>query len=210
MLNGKLSIPKKIYYAIKYAYSNYERDAYMKSQKYFHLGKESIVEDGVIVSHPDRLHIGNFCRIQSGVKLHSMGGISIGDNVGIGYGTIIVSFIHNYNYCKKIPYDETIFLKPVNIQNYVWIGWNVKINPGVEIGEGTIVGMGAVVTSDTPPLSIVIGNPAKVVGYRSKDAYYKCKEDKSFHNHFIKEFDERIPLMVKRKHNKLLKYFKII
>lgn len=202
-------IPNKIYHALKYAYSMYEHETEKNLHNIFHLGRESIVENGVIVSHPERLHIGNLCRIQSGVKLHSMGGIHIGDNVGIGYGTIIVSFIHNYNYCKKIPYDDTIYLKPVKINNYVWIGWNAMINPGVEIGEGTIVGMGAVVTSDTPPLSVVIGNPAKVVGYRSKEAYNKCKKQKSFHNHFIIKFDERIPLMMKRKYNVILKEFNI-
>ena len=47
-----------------------------------------------------------------------------------------------------------------------WIGSNVTLLPGVEIGRGAIVGSGSVVRSSVPPYSIVIGNPAKIVGFK--------------------------------------------
>lgn len=58
--------------------------------------------------------------------------------------------------------------KKVVIDNGVWIGSRVTILPGVHIGEGAIVGAGAVVTKDVPPYSIVGGNPARVIKYRKK------------------------------------------
>ena len=60
-------------------------------------------------------------------------------------------------------------VKPIFIEDYVWIGMRVSIAPGVRIGEGAILGMGSVIFEDVPPLAIVIGNPAKILTYRSKE-----------------------------------------
>ena len=56
--------------------------------------------------------------------------------------------------------------KPVYIGNNCWIGGRVTILPGVKIGDGSIIGAGAVVTKDVPENSIVAGNPAVVVKKR--------------------------------------------
>ena len=55
--------------------------------------------------------------------------------------------------------------KEVVIDDDAWIGCNSIILKGVKIGKGCIVAAGSVVTKDTPPFSIVAGNPAKVVKY---------------------------------------------
>lgn len=55
---------------------------------------------------------------------------------------------------------------PTRIGNDVWIGDNACVRAGVGIGDGAIVGMGAVVTADTPAYAIVGGNPARVLRYR--------------------------------------------
>jgi acetyltransferase-like isoleucine patch superfamily enzyme len=52
---------------------------------------------------------------------------------------------------------------PVVINDKAWIGFNVSVLKGVTIGEGAVVGACAVVTSDVPPYSVVVGNPARVV-----------------------------------------------
>lgn len=53
-----------------------------------------------------------------------------------------------------------------HIGNDVWIGANVMLMPGVTLGDGSIVGAGAIVTRDVPPYAIVAGSPAKVIRYR--------------------------------------------
>ena len=55
---------------------------------------------------------------------------------------------------------------PVSIGNDVWIGGRVIILPGVNIGDGCIIGAGAVVTKDIPSYCVAVGVPAKVVRHR--------------------------------------------
>ena len=57
---------------------------------------------------------------------------------------------------------------PIKICDNVWIGRDARILKGVTIGEGSIVALGAIVTKDVPPYSIVAGNPASVVKYLSQ------------------------------------------
>lgn len=52
----------------------------------------------------------------------------------------------------------------------MWIASRATFLPGVTIGKGSVVASGAIVTKDVPPLSIVAGVPAKVIGKREEDA----------------------------------------
>ena len=54
----------------------------------------------------------------------------------------------------------------VVIGNDVWVGHGSLIISGVEIGDGAVVGAGSVVRRDVPPYAIVVGNPARVTGFR--------------------------------------------
>ena len=54
----------------------------------------------------------------------------------------------------------------VIIKNDVWIGANSVIMPNITIGNGAIIGAGAVVTKDVPDYAIVAGVPAKIIKYR--------------------------------------------
>jgi virginiamycin A acetyltransferase len=66
-------------------------------------------------------------------------------------------------YCK----DDRISYTPLEIGNDVWIGHNAIIMPHVNrIGDGAVIGAGAVVHTDVPPFAIMVGNPARPVKYR--------------------------------------------
>jgi acetyltransferase-like isoleucine patch superfamily enzyme len=54
-------------------------------------------------------------------------------------------------------------VRPIHIERNVWIGFDCCVLPGVNIGEGSIVGARSVVAQDVPPYTIVAGNPARVI-----------------------------------------------
>jgi acetyltransferase-like isoleucine patch superfamily enzyme len=100
--------------------------------------------------------------------------IEIGNDVMISWGVTIVDHnshaiafsqraedVVNWRAGKK---DWThVKIAPVKIGDRVWIGFNAIILKGVTIGEGAIVGAGAVVTKDVPAWTIVAGNPARII-----------------------------------------------
>lgn len=117
----------------------------------------------------------------NGMTVNGIGRVVIGDNFHSGTDCLIISSIHNYNFGKAIPYDDTHIEKPVFIHDNVWLGDRVTILGNVTIGEGAIVQAGAVVVKDVPMCAIVGGNPAQVFKYRNIDHYNHLKNKRSFH-----------------------------
>ena len=130
------------------------------------IGKSVSFAPGSKISYGRRIIIGNNTFIGPQCILNGFGGLTFGNSVFLGPHVIIMSFNHNYNSGRTIPYDHRKIKKPVTIEDFVWIGAGVCITPGVTIGEGAIVGMGAVVSNDVPSQAIVGGNPATIIKYR--------------------------------------------
>ncbi len=118
----------------------------------------------------DGVFIGENCLIDA------IGGFQLGNFCALASHTTILTLDHYYRDTESIPWGEVRTIKPVVIEDYVWIGMNVSILPGVKIGEGAIVGLGAIVPKDVPPLAIVVGNPARIVGHRDEKEYYALKK----------------------------------
>jgi acetyltransferase-like isoleucine patch superfamily enzyme len=90
----------------------------------------------------------------------------IEDYVGIGPGTKILGSMHK-GVPTDIPVIQTdLMIKPIRICRGCDIGVNAVILPGITIGEGAIVGAGAVVTKDVKPKTVVAGVPAKILKKR--------------------------------------------
>lgn len=117
----------------------------------------------------------------NGMIINGYGEVEFGDNFHSGTGCLIITSNHNYDFGKKIPYDETHILKKVIIGDNVWFGDRVIILGNVTIGEGAIIQAGAVVIKDVPTGAIVGGNPAKVFKYRNMEHYYDLKSKQLFH-----------------------------
>jgi maltose O-acetyltransferase len=91
-------------------------------------------------------------------------------------GPDVVIHTRNHRHDRiDIPMCQQGFgeMKPVIIEDDVWLGERVIILPGVTIGKGSIIGAGAVVAKNVPPYSIAVGNPALVVKKRSGMASQK-------------------------------------
>jgi len=113
------------------------------------------------------ISIGNDSRIH-GSCIHAYKSVSIGKGCLIAGNTNIfdahghpLSFENVSN--RVFRHDTQNEAKPVTISDYVWIGFNSIILPGVTIGEGSIVAAGSVVTKNVPSYCVVGGNPAKVL-----------------------------------------------
>lgn len=103
--------------------------------------------------------IGNNVCLKCGVYLWD--GLRVGNDVFIGPNA---SFC-NDRYPRAGVHDERRTLLKTTIKDGASIGTGAVILPGVTIGERAIVGAGAVVLKDVPPNAIVVGNPARIVGY---------------------------------------------
>jgi virginiamycin A acetyltransferase len=109
----------------------------------------------------DKLIIGKFCMIASGVEF-IMNGANHLVNAMSSYpfaifGEAWAGAMEGKNYPQK---------GNIVIGSDVWIGYQATILSGVTVGHGSIIGSKSVVASDVPPYSIVAGNPARIIRKR--------------------------------------------
>lgn len=146
------------------------------------VGLGTYIGDGSYISNSK---IGRFCSIAENVR------IAIGNHPTSVFVTTFPSFYYNtesqigFTFHKDNPLYEGLSKHPdgemdyqVVIGNDVWIGCNCIILGGVKIGDGAIIGAGAVVTKDVAPFSIVAGVPAKEIKYRFTEEQIKFLEIK--------------------------------
>ncbi|MBK8814672.1 MAG: N-acetyltransferase [Methylococcaceae bacterium] len=143
--------------------------------------------EGVSIYHPNLVNlygckigaeskIGSFVEIQKGASVgarckissHTFicEGVDIGDGVFVGHGVMFT----NDTYPKAVDAEGRLQTEAdwklirTQVKNLVSIGSNATILCGITIGEGALIGAGAVVTKDVPDYAIVAGVPARVVG----------------------------------------------
>lgn len=109
----------------------------------------TLIEDDVI--------IGNNVTVKSGVYIWD--GTRIEDNVFLGPNATLTNDLMP----RSKQYPDSF--SGITLKKDSSIGANATLLPGVTIGEGAMVGAGAVVTKDIPDYAIVVGNPAKIIRY---------------------------------------------
>lgn len=119
------------------------------------IGEDCNICDNVFVENDVRM--GDRVTVKCGVQLWD--GVTLEDDVFIGPNATFTNDI--FPRSKKFPdkFARTIVRRGASI------GANATILPGITIEQGAMIGAGAVVTRSVPPNAIVVGNPAKIVGY---------------------------------------------
>jgi maltose O-acetyltransferase len=108
-----------------------------------------------------RLRIGALCYLTTPLFIDLTAAVSIGDRVGIGHHTVLITSQHEIG-----PPEQRMgpaHGKPIVIGDGAWIGARVTILPGVTIGPGAVVGAGSLVTTDIPANAVAAGVPARVM-----------------------------------------------
>jgi acetyltransferase-like isoleucine patch superfamily enzyme len=151
------------------------------------VGSALNINPGVGMRHPETFEIGDsvFIGAQSFLQGRFDGRLRIGnhvwigpqsyfdardltleDYVGWGPGAKVLGSTHTGQPIDLPIIQTDLEIRPVLVQKWADIGTNATLLPGVTVGEGSIVGAGAVVTRDVPPYAVVAGVPAKIIRIR--------------------------------------------
>ena len=106
------------------------------------------------------VHIGNRVKIQNGVSVYH--GVTLEDDVFIGPNVAFTNDFYPRAFNGDYDVRETLVKRGASI------GANATIVCGNTLGEYCMVGSGSVVTRDIPPFALVVGNPARQIGYVCK------------------------------------------
>jgi UDP-2-acetamido-3-amino-2,3-dideoxy-glucuronate N-acetyltransferase len=117
------------------------------------IGKDCNICENVFIEN--NVVIGDRVTIKNGVQIWD--GITIEDDVFIGPNATFT----NDRYPKSRNSDY--LMERTIVKRKASVGANATILPGISIGQGALIGAGAVVTRNVPDFSVVIGNPAKVI-----------------------------------------------
>jgi acetyltransferase-like isoleucine patch superfamily enzyme len=142
---------------------------------------------GLVLKHPETVEIGDsvflgsqtmiqgrydgMCRIGDHVWIGPQAYIDarnliMEDYVGWGPGAKILGSTHTGDPIDAPIIATDLIIKPVVVGYGADVGTNATVLPGIHIGANSIVGAGAVVTSDVPEYAVVAGVPAKIIRYR--------------------------------------------
>ena len=196
MKNGKQPDPDVIH-----PIAGYDKEIYVKPavrNPNIIVGEFTYIADSEFEGHVtnfypwsrDKLIIGKFSQIAAGVEFvmndanHQMNTVT----------TFPFYTLEGWEMNVPDP-SEMPFKGDTIIGNDVWIGQNAVILPGVQIGDGTIIGANSIVGSDVDPYTIVVGNPAKPLRKRFDDELIELLLHFKWWDRSINEINSLIPLL---------------
>lgn len=125
------------------------------------VGTGVVIHPGVNIKFPWRLSIGDHSWIGQRVWLDNLDQLTIGNNVVISQGALIIQGSHDY---KRIDYPT--YSKPVVLEDGSWIGAGAIVTLGVTVRSHAVLAVGSVATKDLEAYTIYQGNPAVPVRER--------------------------------------------
>ena len=196
MKDGKMPDPNVIH-----PIAGYDKEIYVKptiTNSNIIVGVFTYIADSEFESHVthfypwsrDKLIIGKFCQIATGVEFvmndanHQMNSVS----------TFPFYTLEGWDMDAPAASDMT-FKGNTVIGNDVWIGQKAVILPGVNIGDGAIIGANSVVGSNVAPYTIVAGNPAKLIRKRFDDELIGLMLRFKWWDKSVEEINSLIPIL---------------
>ena len=126
------------------------------------IGQNVVVSPGVV--------LGRNCKIQNNVSIYT--GVRCGDDVFLGPSMVFTNVINPRSaVSRKDEYKDTFIRRGASV------GANATIVCGNTLGEYCLIGAGSVVTKDVPAFALMVGNPARRIGWVSRNGE-KLKFDK--------------------------------
>ncbi|MEG1479670.1 MAG: putative colanic acid biosynthesis acetyltransferase [Kiritimatiellia bacterium] len=125
------------------------------------IGKHCFVPANVKIWAPWNITLGDYVALGAHTELYSVARITIGSAVTISQGAYLCTASHDISYRLK-----PLITKPITIGNFCWVCADSAILPGVNLGEGSVAGLRAVVTKSVSPWTVVAGNPARKIRKR--------------------------------------------
>ena len=126
-----------------------------------HISRDTVILAGVgktVINERVSIGVGSF--------IYGSGGVEIGKDSGLADHVRVMAGGHRYKDASKLIRLQEPWAKKTIIGQDVWLGSSVIVLGRVTIGDGAVVGAGAVVTKPIPNYSVAVGVPAKVVGKR--------------------------------------------
>lgn len=125
------------------------------------VGKNCYITPNFFCDYGCNIELGDNVYMNANCVILDCAKVTIGDNTFIGPNVQLYTPIHPMDYKTRNTFIE--WAKPITIGKNCWLGGSVIVLPGVKIGDGCVIGAGAVVTKDIPANSLAVGNPAKIV-----------------------------------------------
>ncbi len=126
------------------------------------LGKGCHIYPRAVIWAPWNLVCGDQVGVADGAILYNQAPITIGNRTVISQGSHLCTGSHDYDH-PGFP----LFAKPIRVGNQSWIAAECFVHPGVEIGDGTVVGARSVVNKNLPAWTVCAGHPCMPVKQRA-------------------------------------------
>lgn len=125
------------------------------------LGESCWIEPPLRVAYGTHIHIGNHFYANFNLTVVDDATVTIGNNVMIAPNVTLATAGHPIDPDIRITGQQ--FSLPIVIEDNVWLGTGVIVNPGVTIGRNSVIGAGSVVTKSIPPDVVAAGVPCRVL-----------------------------------------------
>lgn len=126
------------------------------------IGHGVLIRPSARVTYPWKVSIGDCSWIGDRVELYSLGPIDIGSNSVVSQDSYLCAATHDYT-----KPDFPLVMKPIRIEDQVWIASGCFVAPGITVGRGAVLGARSVALRDIPSAEIWAGYPAKSIKSRT-------------------------------------------